>query len=236
MSRPRPARHRGAFRDRHKRWCGMRWTQVVLKTRALSPPSLKLRRTGTKPVEAFGVDGCGRPSRVVLTPRRRRQVRGTQFSRTTVTRKPDRREEHEATVKTIAWGRRVKTGEPVVTMLVCLFFIAREAAGAAGIRRSPRPPLGGRFMQASGASRRENAESRPERSGCLKLESAQCSPSSRPSEARAGTHNHRCRRYLGMEPNPSSQLASVVMGPCEPGCMRSDRVGVAEDRFFDSRA
>ena len=38
----------------------------------LIPPSLKLRRTGTKPVEAFGVDGCGRRSRVVLTPRRRR--------------------------------------------------------------------------------------------------------------------------------------------------------------------
>src|SRR6202035_986778 len=42
----------------------------------LIPPSLKLRRTGTKPVEAFGVDGCGRRRRVVLTPRRRRQVGG----------------------------------------------------------------------------------------------------------------------------------------------------------------
>jgi hypothetical protein len=35
---------------------------------ALNPPSLKLRRTGTKPVEAFGIDGCGRQSRVVLAP------------------------------------------------------------------------------------------------------------------------------------------------------------------------
>src|SRR5258708_35864754 len=36
--------------------CGMRWTRRVLLTRAPFPPSLKLRRTGTYPVEAFGVD------------------------------------------------------------------------------------------------------------------------------------------------------------------------------------
>src|SRR5260370_29608716 len=34
----------------------------------LNPPAPKLRRTGTKPVEAFGVDGCVRQSRVVLAP------------------------------------------------------------------------------------------------------------------------------------------------------------------------
>jgi hypothetical protein len=48
-----PGPHRGAFRDRHERRVGMRWTRVALLTRALS---------------------CGRRSRVVLTPRRWRQV------------------------------------------------------------------------------------------------------------------------------------------------------------------
>jgi hypothetical protein len=57
---------------------------------------------------------CGRQSRVVLTPRRRRQVQ-RRFLRArpggqshirwmTVTNKPDRRGEHEAAVKTIACG------------------------------------------------------------------------------------------------------------------------------------
>src|SRR6202453_1307493 len=53
-----PAQHRGAFRDRHERRVGMRWTRVALKTRAHS---------------------CGRRSRVVLTPRRWRQVGGRHF-------------------------------------------------------------------------------------------------------------------------------------------------------------
>src|ERR1700683_5276078 len=50
-----PGPHKGAFRDRHERRVWMRWTRVALKTRAHS---------------------CGRRSRVVLTPRRWRQVGG----------------------------------------------------------------------------------------------------------------------------------------------------------------
>ena len=44
-------------------------------------------------------------------------------------------------------------------LLVCVLPIpsAHEAAGATGIRRSPRPLLGGSFINASGASRREGA-------------------------------------------------------------------------------
>src|ERR1700721_176245 len=48
-----PGPHKGAFRDRHERRVGMRWTRAALLTSALS---------------------CGRRSRVVLTPRRWRQV------------------------------------------------------------------------------------------------------------------------------------------------------------------
>src|ERR1700684_2071636 len=54
-----PAQHRGAFRDRHERRAGMRWTRVALLTRAL------IR---------------GRRSRVVLTPRRWRQVGESDFT------------------------------------------------------------------------------------------------------------------------------------------------------------
>ena len=47
----------------------------------------------------------------------------------------------------------------MVTMLVCLFHFAHEAAGAAGIRHSPRPLWGEGFRHNSGASRREIARS-----------------------------------------------------------------------------
>src|SRR5258708_14432843 len=54
---------------------------------------------------------------------------------------------------------RVGSGVTVVTTLVCLFYFAREAAGALGTRHSLRPLfLGERFCQNSGASRRGNAD------------------------------------------------------------------------------
>ena len=46
----------------------------------------------------------GRRRRVVLTPRRWRQVRGKQFSRARVARKPGHPGEHVISRKTIAWG------------------------------------------------------------------------------------------------------------------------------------
>jgi hypothetical protein len=48
----------------------------------------------------------------------------------------------------------------VVTRVRSTTTSAHEAAGALGIRRSPRPLLGGRFINASGASRREIAKLR----------------------------------------------------------------------------
>jgi hypothetical protein len=66
----RPGPDRGAFRDRHERRVGMRWTRAALKTRA---------------------PACGRRSRVVLTPRRWRQVL-----------------EKQASCK-FSWGRRWQT-------------------------------------------------------------------------------------------------------------------------------
>src|SRR5579883_1894866 len=116
-----PCPKRGAYRDRHERWaCGVRWT-------------LAYRLTSDRL--------SGRRSRVVLTPRRWCQVgdnacalrwRWWQES-------PVHQEEHEGNRKTIAQGMPGQTGEPVVTLLACFLFFAREAAGASGIRHSLRP-------------------------------------------------------------------------------------------------
>jgi hypothetical protein len=48
-------------------------------------------------------------------------------------------ESTKETVKTIAQGMPGDSGVTVVTMLVCFFYFAREAAGAAGARHSLRP-------------------------------------------------------------------------------------------------
>jgi hypothetical protein len=53
---------------------------------------------------------CGRPSRVVLTPRRWRQVGENKFSPVTVTKKPDRREEHGVSRKPLRGECRVFAG------------------------------------------------------------------------------------------------------------------------------
>jgi len=59
----------------------------------------------------------------------------------TVTKSPVTGESTKETVKTIAQGRPVESGEPVVTILVCFFQFAREAAGAPSARLSLRPLL-----------------------------------------------------------------------------------------------
>jgi hypothetical protein len=56
-----------------------------------------------------------------------------------VTNKPDRRGEREISRKTIARGMPGDSGVTVVTMLVCFFHFAREAAGASSARHSLRP-------------------------------------------------------------------------------------------------
>src|SRR5882757_2184362 len=48
-------------------------------------------------------------------------------------------ESSKETVKTIARGMPGEPGEPVVTMLVCSFYFACEAAGASRARHSLRP-------------------------------------------------------------------------------------------------
>jgi hypothetical protein len=128
---------RGAYHDRRETRGGMRWTQMVLLTRAPS---------------------CGRQSRVVLTPRRRRQVSGGN-SADDGDKKADHRGARRKPLKPLRAGMPGYSGATVVTTLVCFLHFAREAAGALGTRHSPRPLFQGEsFMHNSGASRRGNAE------------------------------------------------------------------------------
>src|SRR5258707_11278773 len=57
----------------------------------------------------------------------------------TVSNKPGHRGERKVSRKTIARGMPGETGVTVVTMLVCLFYFACEAAGALSARHSLRP-------------------------------------------------------------------------------------------------
>src|SRR5260370_35875466 len=57
----------------------------------------------------------------------------------TVARKPGHRGERGISRKTIARGMSGETGVTVVTMLVCSFYFACEAAGASCARHSLRP-------------------------------------------------------------------------------------------------
>src|SRR5467141_1559019 len=78
----------------------------------------------------------------------------------TVSNKPGHRGEREVSRKTIARGMPGETGVTVVTMLVCLFYFACEAAGASRARHSLRPLIsrGERLRHNSGISCREIAD------------------------------------------------------------------------------
>jgi hypothetical protein len=115
---------------------------------------------------------CGRRSRVVLTPRRWRQVGGKVIPQATVANKPGHRGEHEAADKTIARGMSGETGVTVVTTLVCFFILhARLRA-----HRAPGIPCAlfiedAMFPGKTRAKRRgEIAKPRPRTCGCLRTE------------------------------------------------------------------
>jgi hypothetical protein len=123
----RPGPHKGAFRDRHERKVGMRWTRAALLTRALFVrvvlnAGVKLSRS-----KLLGGDG-GKKAR---SPRR-------------VRRKP---------LKPSRAGMPGDSGATVVTN-ARVFYTTRAAAGASGTRHSPLPPWGsatpslGRIVQA----------------------------------------------------------------------------------------
>jgi len=106
---------------------------------------------------------CGRRSRVVLAPRRWRQVREKQnFSGMMVARKPGHQGERGVSCKPLRREGRIASAEPVCSCAFPFVHFAHETAGAARTRSSLRPlgVLRGRSTQNPGASRRGNAELR----------------------------------------------------------------------------
>src|SRR5882762_2117344 len=91
----------------------------------------------------------------------------------TVSNKPGHRGEREVSRKTIARGMPGETGVTVVTMLVCFFNFAREAAGAAGTRHSLCPLFSGVVRAQLGRIAPRDGR-RLSCFGCLKFESEIC--------------------------------------------------------------
>src|SRR5882672_6142382 len=102
---------------------------------------------------------CG-PDAPMLASSSRRQVgptgRGQNLNPwTTVAKQPGHRGARRKPLKPLRAGTSDDSGVLVVTRVRSITTSAHEAAGATGIRRSPRPLLGGRFSNDSGASRGE---------------------------------------------------------------------------------
>ena len=119
-----PGPHKGAFRDRHERRAGDAMDAVAPKTNG-----------------AFR----GRRSRVVLTPRRRRQVGGRKLHADDGDKKA--RSPGRARNKLLKPLRAGMPGDPGATVVTNAraFYTTRAAAGATGTRHSPRPLSGERF-------------------------------------------------------------------------------------------
>jgi hypothetical protein len=115
-----PAHTKGAFRDRHGRRVGMRWTRVALLTRA---------------------HPCGRRSRVVLTPRRWRQVGERNFTDDggKQARSPGR-----ARNKLLKPSRAGMPGDPGATVVTnaCVLLPYTRGCGCNGHPAFPAPLLG----------------------------------------------------------------------------------------------
>src|SRR6267142_6358317 len=158
---------------------------------------------------------CGvRRSRVVLTPRRWRQVRGVKSAQPGLdknisagdggkrARSPGRA--RRKPLKPLRAGTPGDSGVLVVTRVLSTTTSAHEAAGATGIRRSPRPVRGERFINGSGASRGEVVKA------CQKIENR--TPSFR------GDAKHRTRNLE----IPRCAIAHLRSGPADhPGMTES---------------
>src|ERR1700756_2640447 len=105
----------------------MRWTQAVLQTKALV---------------------CGRRNRVVLAPRRWREVGDDACASlpSTVTKKPDRRRERGVSRKPFVQETPDDLALPVVTLLVCFFHSHTRLRVWLNTRRFLRPLFFGEAM------------------------------------------------------------------------------------------
>src|SRR5450756_2187308 len=140
----------------------------------------------------------GRRSRVVLAPRRWRQVDGNKFPAAMVARKPGHQGERGVSCKPSRREGRIASAEPVCSCAFLFVHFAHETAGAARTRSSLRPLCfrGQRSLAKPGriVPRQCGRAARC----CLTVES-EVSPSRRPgqvsaSERQSGTHTALCHR------------------------------------------
>src|ERR1700738_3461879 len=137
---------RGAYRDRHGCGVRMRWTRQRFARDGIAG------RVGERPVsdQQRADERCCsvRQNRVVLTPRRWRQVRGVKSAQpgldktyplATVAKQPGHTRARRKPLKPLRAGTPGDSGVLVVTGVRSTTIIAPEAAGALGIRHSPRP-------------------------------------------------------------------------------------------------
>ena len=169
---------RGAFRDRHERWAGMRWTRQRLAREGLQGGFFE---SVSDQQHADERRCCVRRSHVVLTPRRWRQVwrsrvgptglRQNTSARRRWQKSPDTRARRKP-LKPLRAGMSGDSGVLVVTRVRSTIIIAHETAGALGIRHSPRPLSGGWFLARLGCSaprgREVVSEIGRERGGCVR--------------------------------------------------------------------
>jgi hypothetical protein len=132
-----PAQHRGAFRDRHERKVGMRWTRVA---RLTSAPTC-----GT-------VKSCGPDASMVGVKFLGSKLLGDDGDNRA--RSPGR---DEGNRNTIACGNAGCPGATVVTN-ACAFYYCARGCGCNGHPAFPTPFVGRIPRQDSGASCRENTE------------------------------------------------------------------------------
>jgi hypothetical protein len=95
-----------------------------------------------------------------------------QFARRRWQESPVTGESSKETVKTIARGMPGDSGVTAVTMLVCFFIFAREAAGATSARHSLRPliPEGWMLAYLGRITPRDREGVAAGHTGCLKIE------------------------------------------------------------------
>ena len=112
---------------------------------------------------------CGRRSRVVLTPRRWRQVRGgksalpgldTPYPLMTVANKPDHRGARSKPLKPLRAGTPGDSGVLVVTRVRSTTTKCTRGRGCNGHPAFPTPSMGGKYEHGPGASRRGDAKLR----------------------------------------------------------------------------
>jgi hypothetical protein len=144
--------------------------------------------------------GCGRQNRVVLTPRRRRQVCGKRFPQATVTRKPDRRGEYDISRKPLRGECRVI---PVYLTNACALYHTHCTRGYRA-HRTPGIPCA-LVMEEGGTCRPNLAQTCGEIAEvCLKpawlFEMSNCSPSRLSSSAKADDPVRRGLSALSLMP------------------------------------